>query len=54
VRIKTLAGEKIASVALLGSDKRLDWKLEADALVIQPVAPWPSKFAVAFKITLKQ
>jgi alpha-L-fucosidase len=54
VRIKTLATEKIANVALLGSDKRMDWKLEADTLVIQPVVPWPSKFAVAFKITLKQ
>jgi alpha-L-fucosidase len=54
VRITSLAGEKIACVALLGSDARLDWKPEADALVIQPVVQWPAKFAVAFKITFKQ
>ena len=54
VRIKSLAGEKIAAVTLLGSDAKLDWKSESDALVIQPVAQWPAKFAVAFKLTLKQ
>ena len=51
-RIKSLAGEKIAGITLLGSDAKLDWKQEADALVIQPVAKWPCDYAVAFKITL--
>ena len=52
VRIKPLAGEKIASVTLLGSDAKLDWKQEAAALVIQPVKSWPSQHAVAFKLRL--
>ena len=50
VRIKSLAGHKIGSVKLLGSDTKLNWKQEADALVIQPVAAWPCQHAVSFKI----
>jgi len=52
VKIKTLAGEKIGSISLLGSDAKLEWKQEADALVIQPPAKWPSQHAVAFKIQM--
>jgi len=52
VKIKTLAGEKIGSISLLGSDAKIDWKQEADALVIQPPAKWPSQHAVAFKIQM--
>ena len=52
VRIKSLAGEKIASVSLLGSDAKLDCKQEPDALVIQPAKSWSSQHAVAFKIQL--
>jgi len=51
VKIKSLATEKIASISLLGSDAKLDWKQDTDALVIQPVAKWPCEHAVAFKIT---
>ncbi|MEI8293213.1 MAG: alpha-L-fucosidase [bacterium] len=47
-----LLKQPISSISLLGSDTRLDWKQEADALVIQPPAQWPSEQAVAFKITL--
>jgi alpha-L-fucosidase len=52
VRIKSLAKTNIAAVSLLGSGAKLDWKQEGDALVIQPVAKWPTDHAVAFKIAL--
>ena len=57
VRIAALGTERglitgpIASVTLLGSDAALDWKQEPGALVIQPVAKWPSPHAIAFTIT---
>jgi len=56
LRIKSLGSDskllekKITGVSLLGSDAKLDWKQEADALVIQPVAKWPCQHAVAFRI----
>jgi alpha-L-fucosidase len=46
-----LAAGKIDSISLLGSDAKLDWKQDADALTIQPVAKWPCQHAVAFKIS---
>jgi len=52
VRIKSLAGEKIAVITLLGSDTKPEWKQESGALVIKPVAKWPSEEAVGFKISL--
>jgi alpha-L-fucosidase len=58
VRVKSLGSDsklldkKITSVALLGSNTKLDWKQEPDALVIQPVAKWPCQHAVAFKIAM--
>lgn len=53
VRIKALAqGKKpVSNVRLLGSDEKLSWKQEADALVIQKPAAWPCRHAVAFKIS---
>ncbi|MEI8293212.1 MAG: alpha-L-fucosidase [bacterium] len=51
LKIKSLAGEKIQGISLLGSDAKLNWKQEADALVIQPAAEWPCQHAVTFKIT---
>ena len=56
VRIQSLGSnaklldKPIASITLLGSDAKLDWKQEPDALVIQPAAKWPCEHAVAFKI----
>ncbi|MCX7049328.1 MAG: alpha-L-fucosidase [Candidatus Sumerlaeota bacterium] len=55
VTIKALAAagadaKKAASVNLLGFDGKLDWQQTADALVIKPVAQWPCKHAVAFRI----
>ncbi len=54
VRIQSLAKETIASVSLLGSAAKLDWKQEGDALVIQPVAKWPCQHAVVFKIAFSK
>ena len=59
VRIKSLGSDAklldkpISSISLLGSDAKLDWKQEANALVIQPVAKWPSEYAMAFRIEMK-
>jgi alpha-L-fucosidase len=59
VRIQSLGSnaklldKPIASITLLGSDAKLDWKQEADALVIQSVAKWPCEHAVAFKVQLR-
>ena len=52
VQIKSLAGEKIAGVKLLGSEEKIEWHFHADALVIQPVTIWPSQFVVAWKIAV--
>jgi alpha-L-fucosidase len=52
VRIKSLAGEKIAGVIILGSDEKPAWKQEDGRLIIQPAAKWPNEHAVGFKIQL--
>lgn len=52
IQIKSLATEKVAGVELLGSERKLNWKQEADALVIQPGKSWPCQYAVAFKVVL--
>ncbi|HEY3280673.1 MAG TPA: alpha-L-fucosidase [Armatimonadota bacterium] len=41
---------RVASVKLLGSRKRLEWKQEADGLVIQCPTDLPSEHALAFRI----
>lgn len=52
LRIKTLAGEKIGGVALLGNSDQLEWTQTAEGLVIQPAKSWPCQYAVAFRIQL--
>ncbi len=52
VHIKSLAGEKIADVSLLGSEEPIQWHSGTNALVIQPVTNWPSDVAVAWRIAL--
>jgi len=49
-RASTLVNKPVAEVTLLGSSEKLNWKQEADALVIQPAAEWPSQSAVAFVV----
>jgi alpha-L-fucosidase len=49
-RASTLVNKPVAEVTLLGSSEKLNWKQEADALVIQPAAQWPSQSAVAFVV----
>ena len=44
-------GKKQASaIQLLGSQEKLSWAQDGDALVIQKPASWPCAHAVAFKI----
>jgi alpha-L-fucosidase len=43
----------IQSLTLLGSTDKVEWKQEADALVIQPRASYPTPDAVVFKIVTK-
>ena len=52
LRIKSLAREKIASVALLGGSGKADWSQTGDGLLIQPAANWPCDHAAAFKVLL--
>ena len=54
VRIKSFASEKIASIKLLGSNAKLEWKQTPNELEIKQVEKWPCRHAVVFKITLKQ
>jgi len=42
--------EKIATVALLGSQEQLKWHADPDALVVSPAAQWPCDHAVVFAI----
>lgn len=46
-----LSAGKISSVTLLGSAAQLEWRQDAAALTIAPVAQWPCAHAVVFKIT---
>jgi hypothetical protein len=47
-----LAGAKVESVTLLGSDAALKWSQEADHLAITLPPSKPGKHAYAFRITL--
>ena len=44
-------GDKIKNVELLGSSEKVNWKVSADGLVIQPSEHWPCDDAVTYKIT---
>lgn len=60
LRIKSLgkssqfAEKPVAAVTLLGSNEKLNWKQEDDALSIQPAASWPSESAVTFVISFER
>ena len=54
-RIQSLAkpsARPISEVRLLGSEEKLPWAQQEDALVIQRPREMPCEHAVAFKITL--
>lgn len=44
----------ITSVEMTGSDEKMSWKQEADALVIKPSKSYPSENAVVYKISFKK
>ncbi len=44
---------QIASIQLLGSSDKIDWKATPGAVAIQPCAKWPCQYAVCYKITRK-
>jgi hypothetical protein len=43
---------KVVAVSLLGSNAKLDWSQDPDALVLKPAAEWPCQPGVVFKIEL--
>jgi alpha-L-fucosidase len=43
---------KVSSVELIGTTEKLQWRQSPEGLIIQPVAKWPTSYAVAFKIGL--
>jgi len=52
LRIKSISKKaaKVGDIQVVGSDQKLQWKQEDDALSIQPLAQWPCKHAVSFRI----
>lgn len=44
----------VTGVELLGSSQKLSWSQKKDALIIKPVANYPSEYAAAFRITFKK
>ena len=50
-RNSKLAEKAVASVQLLGSKTKLDWKLEDDAVVIKKPVNLPASAATGFRIT---
>jgi len=53
LRLTSLAGKSVLKVELLGSTESVAWKAEPDALVIQPPARRPCKYAYAFRISCR-
>ena len=46
------AGASVRSVELLGSDAKLTWSQEADALVVQCPRSLPCQYAITLKVAL--
>ena len=44
----------ISNVALIGSMQKVNWSQKKDALIIKPVANYPSEYAAVFRITFKK
>jgi len=49
-----ISGQKVKSVTLLGSKEKLNWKQEADALVISKPAKLPDWEVLTFKVDFKK
>jgi len=54
LRLTSLAGKQVAGVELLGSTETVRWRQDASALVIEPPAKRPCRYAYTFKITCKK
>jgi len=44
----------VASVDLVGSNEKISWNQQADALMIKPSKTYPSENAVVYKINFKK
>jgi len=49
-----LNNKKIRSISMLGSDEKMKWKLEDDALVIDKPLKTPDWHVVAFRIEFRR
>ena len=54
IRIHALLAEPIVDVRLLGSDERIEWKHDRDAVEITPPSTLPCEHAVTFRIHFQQ
>ena len=50
----TPVADRIGRVQLLGSGEAIHWKAARSGVEIQPVAHWPCRHAVTFKISIKE
>jgi alpha-L-fucosidase len=53
MRLTSLAGTTVEKVEMLGLDEPVHWKQDGAALVIQPPAKRPCRYAYTFRITCK-
>ncbi len=53
LRLTSLAGKDVARVELLGAREPVKWKAAPEALIIEPLANRPCKYAYVFRVTLK-
>jgi alpha-L-fucosidase len=58
ITIKSLSSSAIngtiTNVALVGSSQKVNWSQKKDALIIKPIANYPSEYAAAFRISFKK
>jgi alpha-L-fucosidase len=53
LKLTSLAGKEIVKVEMLGLKEPVQWKMQADALVIAPPAKRPCRYAYTFKIVCR-
>jgi alpha-L-fucosidase len=54
LRLTSLAGKQVVGVDLLGSKEAVSWKQDSQALVIQPPATRPCRYAYTFRIACRR